>query len=188
MAGRKYQLRKQAEGLDASASVSSRPPPPCTTNRVWPLRPIFRSRSGPGSARLRFTATSRRSARWFWPAVRMSRKSFSLRFRRTRKRFLQASECGQRLERLVADSTLSMAGALSGFGSQPGTGIGVPELDGFLRQVDAGVEALVLRRSEPALRSRNPAHGGAGRLISVAIIEAARSAAGGVPAHNGRSA
>ena len=36
--------------------------------------------------------------------------------------------------------------------------------------------------------SRDPAHDGAGRCFSVAVIEAARRAAGGVPAHNGRPA
>ena len=74
----------------------------------------------------------------------MSADVYSLRCRRTRQRSSQASRTRQqRLERLVAELDAFYGRGAVWLGIAARDRDRVPELDGFLRQVDAGVEALV---------------------------------------------
>ena len=92
----------------------------------------------------------------------------------------------QRLERLVAELDAFYDRGAVWLGIAARDRDRVPELDAFLRQVEAGVEALVREAiGRRVFGSRDPARDGAGGRFRVAVAEAARRAAGGVPAHDG---
>ena len=95
----------------------------------------------------------------------------------------------QRLERLVAELDAFYDRGAVWLGIAARDRDRVPELDGFLRQVDAGVEALVREAigagsSEAVIRLMTA-------LADVSVWQSLKRldvAAGGVPAHTGRPA
>ena len=144
MAGRKYQLRKRAEGLDATresiigatAALHYEQGVAATSY----IQIAERAGVGPATVYRHFptlgslvNACGAHVAEVTQPPVPENAPTV----------FAGLTERGQRLERLVAELDAYYGRASVWLGIAARDQDRVPELDGFLRQVDAGVEALV---------------------------------------------
>jgi AcrR family transcriptional regulator len=144
MAGRKYQLRKRAEGLDATreriveatAALHYEQGVAATSY----IQIAERAGVGPATVYRHFPtlgslveACGANVAAVTQPPIPENAPAV----------FAGLTERGQRLERLVAELDAYYGRASVWLGIAARDRDRVPELDGFLRQVDAGVEALV---------------------------------------------
>lgn len=144
MAGRKYQLRKRAEGLDATRERIVEATAALHYEQGVAATSYIQiaERAGVGAATVYrhfptlgslVNACGAHVADVTQPPVPQNAPAV----------FAGLTERGQRLERLVAELDAYYGRASVWLGIAARDRNSIPELDGFLREVDAGVEALV---------------------------------------------